>query len=139
MKILVQLAARLRDAINLRLKLSEKGAPLGVATLDANGKVPESQLPALAITDTNVVADEAAMLALVAERGDVAIRTDVAKSFILKAEPASTLSNWEELKTPTSPVQSVAGKTGTVILEGADITDLGSYAEFLAEFEAGLL
>lgn len=139
MKILVQLAARIRDAINLRLKLSEKGAPLGVATLDANGKVPESQLPALAITDTNVVADEAAMLALVAERGDVAIRSDVFKSFILKAEPASTLANWEELKTPTSPVQSVAGKTGTVILEGADITDLGSYAEFLAEFEAGLL
>lgn len=139
MKILVQLAARIRDAINLRLKLSEKGAPLGVATLDANGKVPESQLPAIAITDTNVVADEAAMLALVAERGDVAIRTDVSKSFILKIEPASDLINWEELKTPMSPVQSVAGKTGTVILEGADITDLGSYAEFLAEFEAGLL
>ncbi len=139
MKILVQLAARLRDAINLRLKLSEKGAPLGVATLDASGKVPESQLPAIAITDTYVVADEPAMLALVAERGDVAIRTDASKSFILKVEPASVVTNWEELKTPMSPVQSVAGKTGVVTLDGADITDLGSYAEFLTEFEAGLL
>lgn len=139
MKILVQLAARIRDAINLRLKLSEKGAPLGVATLDANGKVPESQLPAIAITDTNVVADEAAMLALTAERGDVAVRTDVSKTYILKAEPATVLANWEELKTPMSPVQSVAGKTGTVILDAADITDLGSYAEFLTEFETGLL
>ena len=139
MNILQQLATLIRNAINLRVKLSEKGVANGIATLDANAKVPESQLPAIAITDTFVVADEPAMLALVAERGDVAVRTDVSKSFILKIEPASDLINWEELKTPMSPVQSVAGKTGTVILEGADITDLGSYAEFLAEFEAGLL
>ncbi len=104
---------------------AEKGAANGVATLDANSRIPINQLPALAITDTYVVADEAAMLALTAERGDTAIRTDVSKSFILQTEPASTLANWKELLTPTSPVQSVAGKTGAVTLVAADV-GLGS-------------
>lgn len=64
---------------------------------DSNGKVPVSQLPAVAITDTFPVSSQAAMLALSAEKGDVAIRTDLNKSFILMQEPASSLSNWKEL------------------------------------------
>lgn len=64
---------------------------------DSNGKVPVSQLPAVAITDTFPVSNEAAMLSLTAERGDVAIRTDINKSFILMQEPASNLANWKEL------------------------------------------
>lgn len=81
---------------------SEKGAASGVATLDAASKIPLAQLPATAITDTSVVASEAAMLALTAQTGDVAIRTDISKSFILRAEPATTLGNWEELLSPAS-------------------------------------
>ena len=100
---------------------AEKGAANGVATLDSNSKIPASQLPALAISDTYVVATEAAMLALTAERGDTAIRTDVSKTFILQAEPASTLANWKEMLSPASPVQSVAGKTGVVTLVKADV------------------
>ena len=139
MNILQQLAVLIRNAINLRVKVSEKGVANGIATLDANAKVPESQLRAIAITDTFVVADEASMLALVAERGDVAVRTDVSKSYILKTEPATTHANWEELRTPASPVQSVAGKIGVVTLVAADITDLGSYTDFETEFNNGLL
>ncbi|MGQ7957692.1 hypothetical protein ACUTAF_08245 [Pseudomonas sp. SP16.1] len=82
--------------------LTEKGAANGVATLDANAKVPLAQLPASAITNTYVVASEAAMLALTAETGDVAIRTDISTSFILAAEPASTLANWQEILAPAS-------------------------------------
>jgi hypothetical protein len=73
------------------------GSPNGVASLDAEGKVPITQLPAIAINDTFVVDSEAELVALAAEVGDVAVRTDLNKSFILAAEPASSASNWVEL------------------------------------------
>lgn len=92
-----------------------------VPVLDAGGKLDVSILPALAITDTFVVANQTAMLALTAEVGDVAVRSDLNKTFILKAAPASTLANWQELLTPTSPVTSVAGKTGAVTLTASDV------------------
>jgi hypothetical protein len=102
---------------------SEKGAANGVATLDANSKITSSQVPAIAITDTFVVANEAAMLALsTAEKGDVAVRTDVNKSFILTAAPYSTLANWQELLTPTDAVTSVNGQTGVVSLSASDVS-----------------
>jgi hypothetical protein len=102
---------------------SEKGAANGVATLGANSKIPSSQIPAIAITDTFVVASEAAMIALTtAEKGDVAVRTDLNKSFILTADPYSTLANWQELLTPTAAVSSVNGQTGAVSLTASDVS-----------------
>ena len=95
---------------------TEKATPSGVATLDSGGKIPTSQLPALAITTNWVVASQAAMLVLDAQEGDVAIRTDVSRSFILGTGPASTLGSWHELLTPTDSVLSVDGRTGTVTL-----------------------
>ena len=73
------------------------GTAGGVATLDGTGKVPTSQLPGVSLTNTYVVADEASMLALTASQGDVAVRTDESKTYILASEPASTLSNWVEI------------------------------------------
>lgn len=99
------------------------GAANGIATLDSGGKIPASQLPLIAITDTFPVASQAAMLALTAEKGDVAIRSDVNKSFILSTNSPSTLADWLELKSPTAAVSSVAGKTGAVTLVAADISD----------------
>jgi hypothetical protein len=58
------------------------------------------------------------MLGLTAQIGDVAVRTDVNKSFILTATPASTLANWQELLTPTDAVLSVDGSTGAISLSG---------------------
>lgn len=102
------------DADALLIPLAQKGAANGVATLDGGGLVPVGQLPALAITDTFPVNSQAAMLALVAQRGDVAVRSDLSKSFILAADPASTLANWLELATPVDAVQSVNGRAGVV-------------------------
>lgn len=80
-------------------------------------KLQNSDLPAIAITDTFVVSSQAAMLALsAAERGDVAVRTDLNKSFILKGDNPASLSDWQELLTPTDTVLSVDGRTGVVSL-----------------------
>lgn len=85
-----------------------------VPVLDGSGRLDTSVLPALAITDTFVVANQTAMLALSAEKGDVAIRSDVNKTFILATNSPSTLADWKEMLTPTDLVQAVAGLTGTI-------------------------
>jgi hypothetical protein len=94
-----------------------------VPLLDSNGKLDTNVLPALAISETHVVADQAAMLALDAQEGDIAIRTDGTGSWILTASPASTLANWKQLSAPTDLVTSVNGKTGTVTLTTGDIAE----------------
>jgi hypothetical protein len=109
------------DAVSLGYLTGQKGIANGIAELDGNGLVPTHHLPALAISETFVVASQAAMLALTAQVGDVAVRTDVNKSFILTATPASTLANWQELLTPTDAVLSVDGSTGAVSLSGTYI------------------
>ena len=107
-----------QDAVTLNYITTQKGAASGIASLDGSGLIPTGQLPALAITETSVVVSQAAMLALTAQVGDVAVRTDVNKSFILTASPASTLGNWQELLTPTDAVLSVDGNTGAISLSG---------------------
>jgi hypothetical protein len=98
------------DAVNT----SAVGSANGVAPLDGSSKIASTYLPAIAITETFVVASQSAMLALTAQVGDVAVRTDINTSFILSAEPATTLGNWQELLTPTDAVTSVNGQTGVV-------------------------
>jgi hypothetical protein len=56
------------------------------------GKIPTSQIPSLTISNPFVVASQSAMLALAADAGDVAIRTDTGANYILVATPASTLA-----------------------------------------------
>lgn len=86
---------------------------------DVEGKVPKSALPDLGIAPMPVKS-EAEMLNLPAVVGNMAIRTDLGKTFVLMEEPASTLDNWLELVT-TSDVQSVNGQTGNVQLTKADV------------------
>ena len=105
-----------------KIASTEKGAVNGVATLGSDGKLTTAQIPDVTITDTSVVSSQAAMLALTAQVGDVAVRTDLNKSFILKTAGASTLANWQELLTPTDAVQSVDGQTGTVNLSSTYAT-----------------
>jgi hypothetical protein len=107
-----------QDAVTLNYITTQKGVANGIAELDGSGLVPTHHLPALAITTTQVVSTQSAMLALTAQVGDVAVRTDVNKSFILTATPATTLGNWQELLTPTDSVLSVDGSTGAVTLSG---------------------
>lgn len=85
-----------------------------VPVLDGSGLLDPAVLPLLAITDTFVVASQAAMLALTAQKGDVAVRSDLNKSFILSTNSPSTLADWKELLTPTDAVLSVAALTGAI-------------------------
>jgi len=107
-----------QDAVTLNYITTAKGAANGIASLDGSGKIPSGQLPATAIAETSVVSSQAAMLALTAQVGDLAVRTDQSKTYILQATPASTLGNWVELLSPTDAVQSVDGNTGVIDLSG---------------------
>ena len=102
-----------------KISASEKGVANGVATLGSDAKIPQTQLPAIAITDTFVIGSQSAMLALSAQTGDVAVRTDLSKSFILAGTNPATLGHWQEILTPTDAVVSVNGQTGVVVLTAA--------------------
>lgn len=106
-----------------QVKRAEMGVADGVATLGSDGKVPSAQLPALALTDVYVVASEAAQLALTAQEGDVAVRTDQNKSYIHDGGTAGTMDDWQELLTPTDAVTSVNGQTGAVSLTTTNINE----------------
>jgi hypothetical protein len=123
-----QLAAKTFDTtslssrINLKLNTAQIGAVNGVASLDASGLIPSSQLPAISFTSTTVVSNDVDMVGLSnATVGSIAIRTDLNKNFVLSTLPASTLANWVELLTPAAPVQTVNGYTGSVNLSKNDI------------------
>jgi len=107
------------DAVSLGYITDQKGVANGIAPLDGSGKIPFDHIPATAVAEVFVVSSQAAMLALPDGIGDIAIRTDLNKSFIQRAIPASTLSNWNELLTPTDSVLSVDGLTGAVDLSGS--------------------
>ena len=71
-----------------------------VATLGADGKLSANQIPALAINDTHVVHSKEEIVALVAERGDVAILVhdeNVSDAYILTVDEPSVLDNWIKL------------------------------------------
>jgi hypothetical protein len=116
--------SQLDSGLALKIDSSEKGVANGVATLGADGKLPSSQVPAIAIVDTFVVNSQSAMLALsTAEQGDVAVRSDLNKTFILVSGLPSVLGNWQELLTPTDSVLSVNGQTGSVVLTTTNISE----------------
>lgn len=77
-----------------------------IPTTLLTGLIQSSNLPPLAISEVNVVASQAAMLALTAQRGDVAIRTDVSKTYVLSTDSPTTLADWKEIL--------ATGTTGTI-------------------------
>lgn len=120
---------------------ADKGAANGYCPLDANQKVPTANLPALAISSTTVVADQAARLALAGsvQEGDVAVQTDNGITYILTdAGDGSADGHWQEI-TAAGAVQSVNGATGVVSLDTDDISEGASnfyYTE--ARFDTSL-
>lgn len=89
--------------------------------LDADGKIPASQMPSISLGEyKGEVANEAAMIALTAEPGDTCQRTDFAppRVYLLLTSPASTASNWASV---SGYVVSVNGETGAVTLSAADV------------------
>lgn len=103
-----------------------------VPVLGTNGKLDEGVLPAIALTDTFTVASEAEMLALTAQKGDVAIRSDENKTYILKGDDPTVLANWVILKTPDCKVLSVNGKTGAVVLTTDNVAEGSTNLYFTA-------
>ncbi|MDB5296027.1 MAG: hypothetical protein JWO31_2010 [Phycisphaerales bacterium] len=109
-------AARTTLGLGTAATVNTGTASGNVPLLGSGGKLAQSLLPGIALNDTFVVASQAAMLALTAETGDVAVRTDVSKTFILKGASSATLADWQELLAPTGGVSTVNGLTGTVVL-----------------------
>lgn len=119
----------LQTALNSAVPLAQKGAADGVATLDGAGKLPQSQLPAIALVEyLGAAANQVAMLALTGQAGDWCTRTDLGTNWIITGSTPSQLSSWTALSYPASPVTSVAGRTGAVVLSAADVSGLGSSA-----------
>lgn len=109
------------DSLGTASKCNTGTSEGNVPIINSEGKIDSSVLPSLAITDTFTAENQEQMINLNAQKGDICIRTDESKTYILQKEPATEISNWVELATPTDLVQSVNGKTGTVILNHEDV------------------
>lgn len=101
---------------------AQKGVANGLASLDAAGKIPSSQIPALAISSISTVNSQAAQLALVAQEGDVAVRTDQNRSYIHNGGTSGTMADWTQLLTDNL-VLSVNGQVGSVVLTTTNINE----------------
>lgn len=89
-----------------------------------NGKVPSNQIPAVALTKPFSVSSRAAMLALNAQEGDVAVITAGTDkgTYMLGSGSPTSFSSWIFMAvTSNAPVQSVNGQTGTVNLGYGDV------------------
>ncbi|MEZ5537648.1 MAG: hypothetical protein R3F02_18765 [Thiolinea sp.] len=106
-----QITTNQTDIANI---VASKGAANGIATLGADGKLPASQIPAIAVSDfLGEVADEASMLALTGQRGDWAVRTDESKTYMLAGDDASVLANWKEIVSPSDGVTALRNTSGS--------------------------
>lgn len=124
--------------INKPISTATQSALDDKADLDEDGKVPTSQLPALAITDVFVVSSEAEQITLEAQKGDVAVRTDENKTYIHNGGTSGTISDWTLLNTPTDLVLSVNGQTGIVVIGIADIAHLQTILDSKLETRVGV-
>lgn len=117
--------AKIKDAGTAAAR--DVGSKAGnLVELSAGGKIDKKYLPPIAITEPFAVSSEEEMLALTAQKGDVAIRSDESKSYILKTAPASVKENWLELQSPDCKIFSVNGQTGAVVLTTDDIEEKGN-------------
>jgi hypothetical protein len=87
---------------------------------EITGLLATAQLPPIAITNVYPVATQAAMLALTAERGDMALRSDNGETYVLSTDSPATLADWLMITAPGN-VTSVAGRQGAVVLTKTDV------------------
>lgn len=79
------------------------------------GKLDPLQLPDIAITDyLGAVATQAAMLALIGQRGDWCSRSDTGTVYIITGASPAVIGGWTQLAYPASAVQSVCGLVGAI-------------------------
>jgi hypothetical protein len=112
--------------------IATKGVPNGLCPLNANSVIDNVFIPPLAITKPIVYASIAARDADVAnvEMGDVAIVTDVNKSYIYGS------SSYVELIT-TGSISSINGKSGgSITIDTDEITEVGDSRYYTAARDA---
>jgi hypothetical protein len=104
-----------------QIPLSTKGISGGVASLDASGKVPDSQISDSVKTRLFFTSGGSAeIITLPAQVNDLVYDNDVLEGlFLLMFEPASTFENWYKIK------------SDFVWLAGPDFTGQGSYGQVL--------
>lgn len=86
------------------------------------GVVPSSQIPSVAITEfLGSVSSQSAMTALSGQKGDWCIRTDAQMAYFIVGDDPTIAANWTAIPHPSSPVLTVNGQTGTVVLGYADV------------------
>ncbi len=128
------------DLVNGKLDTSQiPSIPMGsVTNLEAslatkadlvNGKLATSQLPALSTRETFALTNRASMLALNSQQvqiGDQCIITTGPDqgTYTLIGEDPTQFTNWLLNTPPASPVTSINGKIGNVVLSA---TDVGAY------------
>jgi len=112
------------NTFNNKISASEKAIANGIATLNALGKIPTAQIPAISFSSGYVVNSQTEMLALTAAvLGSIAIRTDNSKNYVLSTSDPAVLANWLELLMPAA-VSSVNGyTTGSIVLTSSDINE----------------
>ena len=134
LKLNLKDTSTLSNRINLKLNIADTaalfrktqvGVKNGAASLDAAGKIPSVQIPAISFSSVDVVKSLDEMLSLPITRvvGSIAVRLDSSKNFVLASLPATNRANWVELINPDAPVQTVNGKNGYVKLTKADFPD----------------
>lgn len=107
--------------------LKNTGAAAGnVPLIGSDGKLDTSIMPQLVITDVKEAASQAEMLALNVQQGDVCLRTDETKTYILAGSDPKVLENWKLWLSPGCNVLSVNGKTGVVVLTTDNINEGGT-------------
>jgi hypothetical protein len=109
--------------------IATKGTSNGLCPL-SGGLIPNTYIPPLAISKPTVYASIALRDADTADEGDVAIVTDVGKSFIY------TGTNYVELIT-TGSISSINGKSGgVVVIDTDEINEVGDSRYYTAARDA---
>lgn len=86
------------------------------------GVLPSSQVPSISIIDfLGNAANQTEMLAMVGQKGDWCIRTDLGQAWQITDTDPSILASWTAIPIGTVAVQSVNGQTGIVVLGKADV------------------
>ncbi|MGL4910251.1 MAG: hypothetical protein ACRC4J_03585 [Cetobacterium sp.] len=103
-----------------------------VPVLDANGQLAAAVIPAIAISSIQVVADQAARLALTnVEVGDIAKQTDNGLSYILSALPAATNANWISIGDTSIDAGEIISGTLAIARGGTGLNAIGSAGQHL--------
>lgn len=123
--------AGLQSALDARILASAKGSANGVASLDGGGKVPESQLPAIAITDAVLsVAGKTGAVTLTAADVDLGSVDNTADSVkpVSAAQAAAIAARYGKDNILGTVSQSAGVPTGALIERGSNAN--GEYVRF---------